>query len=157
MKKIILALSIAVSVLAIIYAIVSTSNYRNIISLDEQMKDHFYATYIKNLSEFKDEVDKCIKGGAFDEESIVELNSIRTEIDDYFAAYQTSVFPLKENNSEAFQKVRDVYLRFNNENPRIITSKNLPELRNSYKKYELPTTGRKAESKRLQRVSWRYR
>ncbi|MEC0243625.1 hypothetical protein P4H66_27785 [Paenibacillus dokdonensis] len=134
MKKFIFALSIAVSVVAILYTIVTTYNYRNITSLNEQMKDHFYASYIKNMNDFKDEVDKCIKGGTFDEESIVELNSIRTEIDDYFAAYQTSVFPLEENNSEAFQKVRDVYLRFNSEDPRVITSKNFSELKNSYKK-----------------------
>ncbi|MEC0240667.1 hypothetical protein P4H66_12495 [Paenibacillus dokdonensis] len=134
--KIILALSIAVSFIAILYAILSAYNYRNIISLDEQMKDHFYATYIKNLSEFKDEVDKGIKSGAFDEENIVELNRnrTRTRINDYFYAYQSSVFPLKEDKSVGFQKVRDIYLRFNNENPRIITSQTLPELKNSYKK-----------------------
>ncbi|GIP29114.1 hypothetical protein J23TS9_42440 [Paenibacillus sp. J23TS9] len=134
MKKIILALSIAVSVIAILYGILSTYNYRNTIALNQQMKGFFYASYMKNMKEFKDEVDKGIKTGAFDEESIVELNSIRTGIDDYFAAYQTSVFPLKEDKSEAFQKVRDVYLRFNSEDPRVITSKNLPELKKSYNK-----------------------
>lgn len=134
MKKFIFALSIAVSVVAILYTIVTTYNYRNITSLNEQMKDHFYASYIKNLSEFKDEVDKGIKNGAFDEENIVELNRTRTRINDYFYAYQSSVFPLKEDKSVGFQKVRDIYLRFNNENPRIITSQTLPELKNSYKK-----------------------
>ncbi|GIP29083.1 hypothetical protein J23TS9_42130 [Paenibacillus sp. J23TS9] len=64
--------------------------------------------FIALMKEFKDEVDTGIKTGAFDEESIVELNSIRTGIDDYFAAYQTSVFPLKEDKSEGFQKVRDI-------------------------------------------------
>ncbi|MEK4438996.1 hypothetical protein [Paenibacillus sp. FSL K6-2862] len=133
MKKIIVAIGIAVFVIAILYTIISTNNYRQVVSLNEQMKDHMYSSYIQNMKELKDELGQGISNGEFGEQDIVNLNKTRTRIDDYFYAYQVSLFPLKEDKSEEFQKIRDIYARFNEVLPKTITSQDLVELNNSYK------------------------
>ncbi|WP_227779454.1 hypothetical protein [Paenibacillus sp. P13VS] len=81
------------------------------------------------MKELKDELGQGISNGEFGEQDIVNLN----KIDDYFYAYQVSLFPLKEDKSEEFQKIRDINARFNEVLPRTITSQDLVELNNSYK------------------------
>lgn len=56
-------------------------------------------SYIQKMKELKDELGQGISNGEFGEQDIVNLN----KIDDYFYAYQVSLFPLKEDKSEEFQ------------------------------------------------------